>query len=51
MLKAPLKEFEEWALNRLEKSKKNPSNGYKRLVYLMQSDWGLSTRWHIQSTG
>ena len=42
MLKAYLKIFEVWVLNKLEKSEKNPCNGYKRLVHLMLSDKGRS---------
>ena len=42
MLKALAKISDGLALNRLQKHKKNPCNGYKRLVHLMQSDWGRS---------
>ena len=42
MLKAPGKISDGLALNNLERYEKNPFNGYKRLVHLMQSDWDRS---------
>ena len=51
MLKALLKIYDGLALNSLEKYEKNPCNGYKRLVHLMQSDWGQSIDLVLPSTG
>ena len=51
MLKALTKISDGLALNGLEKHMKNPCNGHKRLVHLMQSDWGRSIDLVLPSTG